>query len=133
VRRRTRGRFVRPQVRLPQIAGTIRKRRLHQPQRFLEVAGHALHKWVHHALRNIAYRRIWGAAALMNIGESAVCRRSASQQGVGALGDDGVDPVGGNEVRPIDTLPNLGGDSTYVGVEALIERCSFIAGCHALC
>ena len=46
MRRRTGGRLVRPQLRLPQIVWSISKRRLYQPQRFLEVAGHALHERV---------------------------------------------------------------------------------------
>jgi hypothetical protein len=46
--RRTRRRFVRPQVRLPQLTGTIRQCRLHQSQRCVEVAGDALHKRIRH-------------------------------------------------------------------------------------
>src|SRR5215831_17110725 len=48
VRRRTRRRLVRPQVRLPQIVGAVGQRRLHEPQRLFEVMGHALHKRVRH-------------------------------------------------------------------------------------
>ena len=48
VRRRSRRRLVRPQVRLPQLVGAVGQRRLHQPQRLFEVVGHAVHKRVRH-------------------------------------------------------------------------------------
>lgn len=47
--RRSRGCFVRPEVRLPQNVGTILERGFHQSECFLEVADHALDKRVRHA------------------------------------------------------------------------------------
>ena len=63
VRGRTRGCLVRPQVRFPQVVGTVHEGRLHEAQSLIEVAGHTLHKRVRHTVRNSAHGRIWGAAA----------------------------------------------------------------------
>jgi hypothetical protein len=49
LRRWSGGRLVRPEVRLPQVVGTVHQRHLHQPQRSVEVAGNALDKRVLHA------------------------------------------------------------------------------------
>ena len=63
LRHRSRGCLVRPQVRLPQIVGTLRECRLQQPQSLLEVAGHALDKRILHALRISARQQMRGVAA----------------------------------------------------------------------